>query len=158
MILGEIFADQEFLDLKICCILRKNIQTIFFQLLDVDDTRPGEHYPFAVASFNITMMLFEILGWGWKTPGKSTAKNSSVFFRCISFMFSENYSLERAENIFNELFSLSMVVMDKNWYEMNAGYMDFPKVLTQTQNQLEVLIVAFLSLEDLFVYNRVHLE
>lgn len=32
-------------------------------------------YPFVVASFNVTMMIFELLGWGWKTKGMSTALN-----------------------------------------------------------------------------------
>jgi len=127
----------------------------FFYLLDMDEKRPGEHYPFAVASFNITMMLFELLGWGWKTPGKSTTKNPAVFHRLVSLLFSENFSVERSENIFNELFSLSMVMVDKKWYEMKAGYMDFPKVLAQTQEQLEGVILQFNSLEDLFGYNKV---
>eukprot|EP01126_Amoeba_proteus_P035362 TRINITY_DN3565_c0_g1_i15.p1 TRINITY_DN3565_c0_g1~~TRINITY_DN3565_c0_g1_i15.p1 ORF type:complete len:162 (-),score=24.15 TRINITY_DN3565_c0_g1_i15:1227-1712(-) len=37
--------------------------------------RRGERFPFTVASFNVTMMLFELLGWGWKTPGQSTCRN-----------------------------------------------------------------------------------
>jgi len=130
----------------------------FSHLLDLNETRPGEHYPFAVASFNITMMLFELLGWGWKTPGKSTAKNPAVYHRLISFLYSEDYSIDNAANIFNELYSMSMVIVDTKWYEMKAGYMDFPKVLAQTQMKVEELVLKFKSLEQLFEHNRVNLS
>jgi len=130
----------------------------FSDLVDIDQSREGEQYPFAVASFNVTMMLFELLGWGWKTPGKSTVKDPAVYHRLVSFLFSADYSIDRAENIFNELFSVLMVKVDAKWYEMKAGYMDFPKVLTQSQLEMERLVLQFNSLEDIFAYNRVHLS
>jgi len=130
----------------------------FTDLVDLDQSRDGEHYPFAVASFNVTMMLFEVLGWGWKTPGKSTAKDPAVYHRLVNFLFSNDYTIDRAENIFNELFSMSMVIVDTKWYEMKAGLMDFPKVLAQSQIEVERLVLLFKNLEDIFAYNRVHLR
>jgi len=130
----------------------------FFRLLDIEERRPGEHYPLAVASFNITMMIFEILGWGWKNPGKSTAKDSLVFQRCTEFLFLEDFSVGKAEIIFHELYCIAMIKMDRKWYEMKAGYMDFPQVIAQAQGQFEILMRGFRSVEDLFGYIKMNPE
>ena len=42
--------------------------------------------PFVIAGFNVTMGIFELLGFGWKNPGKSTAD-------CLKIMISTLHKL-----------------------------------------------------------------
>jgi hypothetical protein len=129
--------------------------TKFKLLADIHGTRDrhGESYPFAIASFNVTMLICELLGWGWKTPGVSTANDPTIYSKLISMLFSDNYSLELAENVFSELYCLALVELDGEWSESKAGYMDFPVVKTNTQGRVEKLLRTFCGIEDLFSHN-----
>jgi len=126
----------------------------FKYLLDINESRPGAYYPFAIASFNVTMMLCELLGWGWKKPGVSTAKDPVVYSRMVSMLFKNDVSMEFTENVFSELYCLVMVEMDNEWEESKATYMDFPVVITNSQQRLEKLIRGFSGVEDLISYNQ----
>jgi len=104
------------------------------------------------------MMICELLGWGWKRPGVSTAKNPGVYSKLISMLFSDNFSLELAENIFSELYCEAIVEMDREWIESKAKYMDFPVVLANSQERFEKLLIRFSGIEDLFSYNQKNLN
>jgi hypothetical protein len=76
-----IFGLQNFL------FLAEKYPTTWQRIVDLQESRGkwcatrflrdlGERYPVAIASFNVTMMLFEFLGWGWKTPGQSSCKDT----------------------------------------------------------------------------------
>jgi len=132
--------------------------TKFQLLVDIHGQRPGGGYPFAIASFNVTMMICELLGWGWKRPGISTAKDQAVFRKLVTMLFSDNYSLDLAENIFSEFYCLALVETDSEWFESKAGYMDFPVVIANSQTRLEKLVNSFSGIEDLFSYNRMNLS
>jgi hypothetical protein len=126
-------------------------------LVDFNEIRSGQSYPFAIASFNVTMMICELLGWGWKRPGVSTAKNPAVYSKLTTMLFSDTYSLELAENIFSELYCLALVETDREWIESKAGYMDFPVVIANSQERFEKLLIRFSGIEDLFSYNQKNL-
>jgi len=134
--------------------------TKFKLLVDIHGSRirSGDSYPFAIASFNITMMICELLGWGWKNPGVSTAHDPTIQSKLISMLFMDNYSLELAENVFSELYCLSLVEMDGEWFESKAGYMDFPVVKTNSQGRVEKLLRSFSGIEDLFSHNLLNLN
>uniref|UniRef100_A0A6B2LA80 ELMO domain-containing protein n=1 Tax=Arcella intermedia TaxID=1963864 RepID=A0A6B2LA80_9EUKA len=127
----------------------------FSDLLDLSERKPGEHYPFVVASFNITMLLFELLGWGWKTPGASTATEPRVLPRLADFLFpSVQYTPESAANVFDELYCVAIGLLDEVWFGGGHKYMDFPVVMKTVQGRFEKIVLEFNSLEDVFSYNQ----
>jgi len=153
------FRASGYFGLKNILYLAEKYPTQFKLLTDIHGIRgSGESYPFAIASFNVTMMICELLGWGWKTPGVSTAKDPTIYPKLISMLFSDNYSIDLAENVFSELYSLAMVELDREWFESKAGYMDFPVVKTNSQGKFEKLLNSIQSIEDLYTHNRIHLK
>jgi transposase-like protein len=129
-----------------------------FQLLaDIHEKRSTEYYPFAIASFNVSMLICELLGWGWKRPGVSTAKDPHIYHKLISMLFPPTYSLDLCENVFSELYCLALVETDQEWHDSNATYMDFPVVISNSQIRLERHLQKFNGIEDLFQYNQTHL-
>jgi len=104
------------------------------------------------------MMICELLGWGWKRPGVSTAKDPVVYRKLLSWLFSDNYSIAYTENVFLELYCTAMVETDTEWTESKATYMDFPVVITNSQQRLEKLILGFSGVESLIQYNQVMLN
>jgi len=109
----------------------------FSHIANINSAR-GERYPFAIASFNVTMMLFEILGWGWKNPGESTA-NQTTYYAVVKLLFPHPDNNECTETIFtlNEMYCLAVIILDQKWDEISASYMDFPVVIKNTQTTLE---------------------
>jgi len=115
--------------------------------------------PFVIASFNITMLVFELLGFGWKNPGKSTALIEGTYYKLATFLFplNEQLNMERAIFISHEIFSLLVMMTERKWKEIAKTYLDFPDVLQKTQNDFEVLLKQFHDVEHLFQYNKKHL-
>jgi len=149
------FRASGFFCLKNLIYFSEKYTSKFKYLLDINETRSGAYYPFAIASFNVTMMLCELLGWGWKKPGVSTAKDPVVYPRIVSMLWkNEEVSMEFTENVFSELYCLAMVEMDSEWEVSKATYMDFPVVITNSQMRLEKLIRGFSGVEDLISYNQ----
>lgn len=65
--------------------------------------------------------------------------------------------MEEAINLFNEIYSISMVKLDETWDQIAKGYMDFPVVLSKTQEKVEACIRNFQKIEDVFLFNKKHL-
>jgi len=98
-------------------------------------------YPFAIAGLNVTMLIFELLGWGFKTPGKTTAKSPVTYKNLITILFiGDDTDLDKTIRAFNELYCLTFATLDKVWHEVNATYFEFPKVLLLTQEKIEKLL------------------
>nr|XP_048321739.1 ELMO domain-containing protein C-like [Ziziphus jujuba var. spinosa] len=99
-------------------------------------------YPFAVAGLNITFMIMQMLDLDALKPRTFVR---SVFLQ----MLSEN------EWAFDLLYCVAFVVMDKQWLEKNATYMEFNDVLKSTRVQLEreLLMDDVLRIEDMPSYN-----
>jgi hypothetical protein len=152
------FRASGFFGLKNILYFAEKYPTKLQILIDFQEIRSGQSYPFAIASFNVTMMICELLGWGWKRPGVSTAKNPAVYSKLISMLFSDNYSVELAENMFSELYCLALVVTDREWIESKASIMEFPVVIANSQEKFEKLLGKFSGIEDLFSYNRMNLN
>eukprot|EP01120_Amphizonella_sp_Union-15-10_P000736 TRINITY_DN10767_c0_g1_i1.p1 TRINITY_DN10767_c0_g1~~TRINITY_DN10767_c0_g1_i1.p1 ORF type:complete len:304 (-),score=60.13 TRINITY_DN10767_c0_g1_i1:85-996(-) len=111
-----------------------------------------ESYPFAIAGLNVTMLLFELLGWGFKTPGKSTAKNPTTFAKIVPLIL--HSELDRTIIIFSELYCATFFSVDLLWFEMKASYFDFPKVIEKAQEWLETFLRTKGTEEDIFERNR----
>ncbi|KAE8716604.1 ELMO/CED-12 family protein isoform 2 [Hibiscus syriacus] len=103
--------------------------------------RSAWEYPFAVAGVNITFMIMQMLDLDASKPGTFIR---SVFLQILS----EN------EWAFDLLYCVAFVVMDKQWLERNATYMEFNEVLKSTRAQLEreLLMDDVLRIEDMPSY------
>lgn len=124
----------------------------FRHILDIEHYRGSEMYPFVVASFNVTMMIFELLGWGWKTKGISTALNQGVYMSMVKILLPTGIiELEMKKDTLNLMYCIAMIQLDNKWDDMKATYMDFPNVLKATQADFEKLFcydkVSLLDLE-----------
>ncbi|PPR93983.1 hypothetical protein GOBAR_AA26690 [Gossypium barbadense] len=115
--------------------------------------RSAWEYPFAVAGVNITFMIMQMLDLDALKP--------RTFIRSVFLqMLSEN------EWAFDLLYCVAFVVMDKQWLEKNATYMEFNvreklNILTfpnnkrpifETQLERELLMDDVLRIEDMPSY------
>jgi len=129
----------------------------FRRLIGLDPRHAdSEKYPFVVGAFNITMMIFELLGWGWKTAGKSTAKNPGTHSKLCAFLYDNTLALRDSVFVFNELFCVAVQLLDDSWTEMKATYMDFPKVIVETQDRFEKVLTSFNRTADISTWNSEH--
>jgi len=94
--------------------------------------RHNEHYPFAITGMNLTMLIFELLGWGFK--GDKT--DSIVKIKLTKLLFSAQQD-SASHEFFSELYCTTFHFFDLQWYEAKATYFDFPKILSQTKIKLE---------------------
>lgn len=85
-------------------------------------------YPFAVAGLNVTMMLYQLLGWGFK---KVTVANATKRV-LLNYLFSDD-GVQR-EHRLEKLYCRAVLMLDAEWRRMNATYMQFPVVLAKTQD------------------------
>eukprot|EP01129_Flabellula_baltica_P005675 TRINITY_DN2068_c0_g1_i2.p1 TRINITY_DN2068_c0_g1~~TRINITY_DN2068_c0_g1_i2.p1 ORF type:complete len:206 (+),score=54.65 TRINITY_DN2068_c0_g1_i2:218-835(+) len=114
--------------------------------VDYDD---DHFYPFAIAQFNLTMMIFELVGFGWRVPGKSTAKSKKAFKAMVSILEGDNATVLEA---MNEMYCLASYLMDQTWMEGDYSYLDFNQVLIECQDIFEATIKNINTLEELKEY------
>lgn len=129
----------------------------FRRFANLDDDRMFEVYPFAITCFNLTMMVMELLGWGWKTK-TSTAKLPTTYTKSVRIIFDKHHSREATENAFCELVCLALYLLDKTWVDAKASYMQFPNILAQTQDALEHELSQCTSLAEVLEKNSSRLS
>nr|GLL49609.1 ELMO domain-containing protein A isoform X2 [Ipomoea trifida] len=120
------FRGAGFISLENLLFFAKTFPASFQRLLKKQGgKRSAWEYPFAVAGVNITFMIMQMLDLD--------ANN---------------------EWAFDLLYCVAFLVMDKQWLEKNATYMEFNDVLRSTQTQLEkeLLMDDVLRIEDLPSY------
>jgi len=115
----------------------------FEYILDLEKFR-GEMYPFVVASFNVTMMLFELLGWGWKSkPGVSSSSNQYCYPSMVKILFPNNDTdYNQSKFALNIMFCIASIILDNKWSNMVASYLDFPIILKNTQTEFENIFTS----------------
>jgi len=125
-----------------------------------DQRESDTKMPFVIAGFNVTMGIFELLGFGWKNPGKSTGKNPGTQLKLVSLLFPTGNPdhVDIAIGASHEMFSLLMVNVSKRWKEIAKNYLDFPTVIEKAMNDFEATIQQFTNLEDLILFNKRHLS
>ncbi len=128
-------------------------------------------YPFMIASFNITMLLFDMMGFATmgtkKKPVSPTAK-----LNLLKIVFSKKPSSDLINDWegtstssspsttfryigFEELYVTSFRILDHQWKVMQASYMAFPQVLESTRDRLHVLLeTEFTSIEKVCSWNH----
>ncbi|XP_013616671.1 PREDICTED: ELMO domain-containing protein A isoform X1 [Brassica oleracea var. oleracea] len=128
------FRGGGFISLENLLFFAKTFPTSFQRLLKKQGgKRAAWEYPFAVAGVNITFMIMQMLDLEASKPRTFVR---SVFLQ----MLSEN------EWAFDLLYCVAFAVMDKQWLDRNATYMEFNDVLRCTRAQLE----RELMMDDVF--------
>lgn len=136
------FRGAGFISLENLLFFAKTFATSFQCLLKKQGgKRAAWEYPFAAAGVNITFMLIQMLDLG--------ASKRRTFVRTVFLqMLSEN------EWAFDLLYCVAFVVMDKQWLERSATYMEFNDVLKSTRVQLEkeLMMDNVMRIEDMSSY------
>ncbi|XP_062110662.1 uncharacterized protein LOC133822371 isoform X1 [Humulus lupulus] len=137
------FRGAGFISLENLLFFAKTFSTSFQLLLKRQGGKPAAwEYPFAVAGVNITFMIMQMLDLDTIKP--------RTFVRPVFLqMLSEN------EWAFDLLYCVAFMVMDKQWLERNATYMEFNEVLKSTRAQLEreLLMDDVMRIEDMPSYS-----
>ncbi|XP_054807195.1 uncharacterized protein LOC129309595 [Prosopis cineraria] len=136
------FRGAGFISLENLLFFAKTFSTSFQRLLKKQGERGAAwEYPFAVAGVNITFMMMQMLDLDATKPRS--------FVRPIFLQI-----LSEDEWAFDLLYCVAFVVMDKQWLERNATYMEFNDILKCTRVQLEkeLLMDDVLRIEDMPSY------
>ncbi|XP_056165122.1 uncharacterized protein LOC115672093 isoform X1 [Syzygium oleosum] len=137
------FRGAGFISLENLLFFAKTFSISFQHLLEKQGgKRAAWEYPFAVAGVNITFMIMQMLDLDASKP--------RTFVRGVFLqMLSEN------QWAFDLLYCVAFMIMDKQWLERNATYMEFNDVLKSTRAQLEreLLMDEVLRIEDMPSYN-----
>ena len=138
----------------------------------VEGLHHSEAYPFAITSLNITDMLFEILGHGFKpstaaSPAKKRLadllfppQRTSIYYQYQARTEKGRDTGEKEEDgrgqgnggddvlpenvkeAFQEVYCAAFEVFDQEWLKAKATYMDFPKVQAIAKKEVEKLIAS----------------
>ncbi|XP_073099319.1 uncharacterized protein [Elaeis guineensis] len=137
------FRGAGFISLENLLFFAKTFSTSFQRLLNKQGgKRATWEYPFAVAGVNITFMIMQMLDLQSTKP--------RTFVRAVFIQM-----LSEDEWAFDLLYCVAFLVMDKQWLEKNASYMEFNEVLRSTRAQLEreLLLDDVMRIEDMPSYS-----
>jgi len=133
-----------------------------------------ESYPFSIAGLNVSMLILDFLGWGFKRIPRSTKSKNNL----VALLFSEERELELPllvpanlihfddnepeqlipsfpeKTVFEELYCFVFRILDEEWYSMEASYMDFPKVIESTSNKFEKSLEKIETFDQILELNR----
>lgn len=101
----------------------------------------GKYYPWAAAGINLTKLLavhFEVV----LKSGSTTGINHSL---------STKWMLLPNVNSFHRLYCSLFCLLDSVYQEMDAGYMDFPRVLEVTKKRFEKVLSRAINVDDVEV-------
>lgn len=119
------FRGGGFISLENLLFFAKTYPRSFQRLLQKQEgTRATWEYPFAVAGVNITFMLIQMLDLRSEKPSTSMG---AIFLKMLA----------EDEWAFDLLYCITFEMMDEQWLEMQASYMEFNNVLKATRSQLE---------------------
>ncbi|XP_030542079.1 ELMO domain-containing protein A isoform X3 [Rhodamnia argentea] len=136
------FRGAGFISLENLLFFAKTFSISFQHLLEKQGgKRAAWEYPFAVAGVNITFMIMQMLDLDASKP--------RTFIRGVFLQM-----LSEDQWAFDLLYCVAFMIMDKQWLERNATYMEFNDVLKSTRAQLEreLLMEEVLRIEDMPSY------
>ncbi|KAL6072968.1 ELMO domain-containing protein 1 [Balamuthia mandrillaris] len=113
------FRGMGLLGLKNLIYIAENQQNFRRKIVDIQHERKDHDYPVAVAGINLTQVLCELLHIGKEDP------NQQIF----NILFDHPHAFE-------EIYCIAFQVLDHTWDDMNASYMDFPKVMAAVRKQI----------------------
>lgn len=92
--------------------IAENHPVIFRRIVKEQSSREDNDYPVAVTGISITQLLFTLFKIGEE-------KQDPIVY---NILFDHDYAFE-------EMYCIIFQLLDRTWDEMNAAYMDFPRVL-----------------------------
>jgi ELMO domain-containing protein len=92
--------------------IAENHPVIFRRIVKEQSSREDNDYPVAVTGISITQLLFTLFKIG-------EDKQEPVVY---NILFDHDFAFE-------EMYCIIFQLLDRTWDEMNAAYMDFPRVL-----------------------------
>lgn len=129
------FRGMGLLGLEQLVYFAENHNDIFRKIVNGQIARKEREYPVAVAGINITQKLYEIL------KVNDEGSDGTIF----PILFSHRHAFE-------EMYCTTFQVLDHTWDDMNASYMDFPKVIAAVHKQIvEVIDARPLTLEQFHI-------
>lgn len=126
------FRGMGLLGLEQLVYFAENHTDVFRKIVNGQIARKEREYPVAVAGINLTQKLYEIL------KIDDTSPDGPIF----PVIFSHRHAFE-------EMYCTAFEVLDHTWDDMNASYMDFPKVIAAVHKQIvEVMDSRPFSIEN----------
>eukprot|EP01102_Stenamoeba_stenopodia_P002543 TRINITY_DN12382_c0_g1_i1.p1 TRINITY_DN12382_c0_g1~~TRINITY_DN12382_c0_g1_i1.p1 ORF type:complete len:347 (-),score=71.47 TRINITY_DN12382_c0_g1_i1:56-1096(-) len=134
-------------------------------------------YPFAISGLNVTMLLFELLGWGFKAKLQNDSEPYPLYRRnFIKLLLSQPPKQPQTEDlikfdddssrpekrdlmfdeisIFEEVYCAAFMILDEEWTKRKATYLEFPTILQETRKRTQDLLSKVISLDDLLQHNE----
>jgi len=119
---------------------------VLFQLL-LRGENHKEKFPLAISGFNLTMMLFEMIGWGMKTTLPETTQAKKAKHTLIRILFANDVTDTQIR--FNELYCVVFDLFDQEWLALQANTLDFNQVKAGTKKKFENLAANSSSLQQI---------
>ncbi|KAK9805095.1 hypothetical protein WJX73_005931 [Symbiochloris irregularis] len=123
------FRGAGFAALENLLFMAREEPTLFNALLHkTQGDRAEWEYPFAVAGINLTFMLEEVVGLrDARTAAILTQPATTRTSAGCGFL----HLLGQSSNAFAELYCMAFQLLDREWLQMRASYMDFPSVIAR---------------------------
>eukprot|EP01118_Nematostelium_gracile_P005828 TRINITY_DN1859_c0_g1_i1.p1 TRINITY_DN1859_c0_g1~~TRINITY_DN1859_c0_g1_i1.p1 ORF type:complete len:289 (+),score=71.22 TRINITY_DN1859_c0_g1_i1:75-941(+) len=102
----------------------------------VDGSHHAEKYPFSIASINLTMVLFELMGWGMRANVPTTNEAKRCKSNLISTIFASDSQRDHSIT-FQEFHCVIFDIFDQEWKRMNANTLDFQNVKNSTISKFQ---------------------
>jgi hypothetical protein len=100
---------------------------------------------------NITMLIFDILGWGMRSSLQKAESRSKYPLINILFIHEEDDAIHGA---FHEVYCMAFHLFDLEWKKQNAKYFDFPKVLEAVRKQTEIMLEDMKNIDQVRSHNK----
>jgi len=98
---------------------------VWRKIVTIQAERKERDYPVAVAGINVTQMMYDIF--------KINQQEDSGTVYSVLFDHPKS---------FHEIYVTVLRVLDNTWDEMNASYMDFPKVIAAVKKQISDVLAG----------------
>jgi hypothetical protein len=160
------FRGGGFFALRNLLYFAQNYESRYLKFLQGRDYH--EHFPVALTGLNLTMMLYELLGWGMLRREPTTSEGKTAKRNLIHFLFvespvrpspeGEQHGETAAHTTFHELYCLLFDMFEKEWKRRNATTLDFSEVIKTTRQKLESLLASSSSFQQLKVAHQKYLR
>ena len=107
----------------------ENYTESFRKIVTVQAERKERDYPVAVAGINVTQLLCDLFHIYPSQQKQKEEENNYLY----SVLFDHNRAFE-------EIYCITFRILDTTWDEMNASYMDFPKVIAAVRKRISDVI------------------
>jgi len=108
------------------------------------------------ARINVVIIVYEIFGWGFKSPRVPSGQSPHTYSTLYKLLFSNSNlnleeSLENTKITFYKLFLMIFGILEETWEDINGSYFDFPRILSLASEQIEN---KFKTITDQHALNR----